>query len=98
MLNPNSNIVKSNDDALRILNNDVHNYLGKLFCARVFFRGPIIDEVETVAIYSTDNYEVINWAHRKFDKYKEMNIPVAIYLNYNFEDSYGDLFKIKENA
>ena len=92
----NVNPVRDHDAALKILNSDVHNYLGKLFCARIFYRSPILNEVETVAIYSTDNLEVMNWAHRKFDHYKELNIPVSVYLNYNFEDSHGDLFNIKE--
>ncbi len=84
------------EDCRKILLSDSVEFQGKLLCARVFFRGPLTDAIETVAIYSTEGHEVRTWIDNKIRFYKEHNMPFAAYLNYCFEDAAGELFKNEE--
>ena len=84
-------VVKNREEALKIVDNDVKEFFGKLFSARIFFRGPIIKDVETVAIFSQDAAECMMWIENKTKFYRKAEIPFVVYSNYEYYDSEGTL-------
>ena len=84
-------VVKNREEALKIVDNDIKEFFGKLFSARIFFRGPIIKDVETVAIFSQDAAECMMWIENKIKFYRKAKIPFVVYSNYEYYDSEGTL-------
>ena len=84
-------VVKNREEALRVVANDVKEFSGKLFSARIFFRSSIIEDVETVAIFSQDAAECMMWIENKTKFYRKAEIPFVVYSNYQYYDSEGTL-------
>lgn len=58
----------------------------------VFFRSPVIDEVECRQGFFVDMPEAILWADEQSKFYTEKKIPFALYVSGKLDDSFGVLF------
>ena len=58
----------------------------------VFFKSPVTNDVECRQGFFVEGFEASLWAEGVTKFYKDKEIPYALYLNGNFEDSYGTLF------
>ena len=61
-----------------------------VFPVVVFFKSPVTNDVECRQGFFVEAFEASLWAEEVTKFYKD--IPYALYLNGNFEDSYGTLF------
>ena len=63
-----------------------------VFPVLVFFKSPVTNDVECRQGFFVEGFEASLWAEEVTKFYKDKDIPYALYLNGQFQDSYGTLF------
>ena len=63
-----------------------------VFPVVVFFKSPVTNDVECRQVFFVEGFEASLWAEEVTKFYKDKDIPYALYLNGQFQDSYGTLF------
>ena len=63
-----------------------------VFPVLLFFKSPVTNDVECRQGFFVEGFEASLCAEGVTKFYKDKEIPYAVYLNGNFEDSYGTLF------
>ena len=77
------------DEARLVIDNDANNFDHKLFCARIFKRDLLSEEIVTYAMYSDEPVTLMMWLDHEKQNMQKLSTDYVVCYNYRFDSSYG---------